>query len=174
MSLYPIQIDKDDNGTLLITCPALPEVTTFAEDKSEVSERARGAIEEAIAARIAEGREVPAPKSGVSAGLVKELLKAFVDLPSQTSLKVALYRELAEAHITRAELSRRLSWKREQVDRLFRLNHATRLDQYDAAFRALGLDLSVTAKPMSAKLRSKVPARRKKSTAARGSKNVAA
>ena len=36
MSLYPIQIEKDDNGTLLITCPALPEVTTFAEDESEV------------------------------------------------------------------------------------------------------------------------------------------
>jgi len=27
--------------------------------------------------------------------------------------------------------------KREQVDRLFRLSHATRLNQYDAAFRAL-------------------------------------
>jgi antitoxin HicB len=33
---------------------------------------------------------------------------------------------------------RRLNWKRELVDRLFRLNHATRLEQFDAAFRALG------------------------------------
>jgi addiction module HigA family antidote len=31
---------------------------------------------------------------------------------------------------------RRLNWKRESVDRLFRLNHATRLEQFDAAFRA--------------------------------------
>ena len=75
MSLYPIQIEEDDNGTLLITCPALPEVTTFAEDELEVSQRARGAIEEAIAARIADGREVPAPSSGLAARLAKEQLK---------------------------------------------------------------------------------------------------
>jgi antitoxin HicB len=41
-------------------------------------------------------------------------------------------------NITRAELARRLNWKRESVDRLFRLNHVTRLEQFVAAFRALG------------------------------------
>ncbi len=34
---------KDDNGTFLITCPALPEVTTFAESADEVKRRAKDA-----------------------------------------------------------------------------------------------------------------------------------
>ncbi len=65
-------------------------------------------------------------------------------MPSQVALKVTLYRELRRAKITRAALSRRLNWKREQVDRLFRLSHATRLDQFDAAFGALGREVRIS------------------------------
>jgi predicted RNase H-like HicB family nuclease len=45
MSLtYPIKLEPDDNGTLLVTCPALPEITTFGEDEADVVEHARDAI----------------------------------------------------------------------------------------------------------------------------------
>ena len=67
---YPIKLEPDDNGTLLVTCPALPEVTTFGEDEADAIEHARDAIEEAIAARMADGREVPEPK-GKSRVLVR-------------------------------------------------------------------------------------------------------
>lgn len=88
MSLtYPIKLEPDDNGTLLVTCPALPEVTTFGEDEAEAIKHARDAIEEAIAARMADGREVPGPK-GRS--------RVLVILPMQTSLKVELYRLLTQ------------------------------------------------------------------------------
>ena len=81
MSLtYPIKLEPDDNGTLLITCPALPEVTTFGEDDAEAIEHARDAIEEAIAARMADGRGVPEPKGKRT---------VLVTLPMQTSLKAA-------------------------------------------------------------------------------------
>jgi antitoxin HicB len=56
---YHINIEPDDNGTFLITCPALPEVTTFAETASEIDARASAAIEEALTARIADGAEIP-------------------------------------------------------------------------------------------------------------------
>lgn len=136
MSLtYPIKLESDDNGTLLVTCPALPEVTTFGKDEAEASKHARDAIEEAIAARMADGREVPEQKG--KRGVL-------VTLPMQTSLKVELYRLLRRDNITRAELMRRLNWKRESVDRLFRLDHATRIEQFDAAFRALGRQVEIS------------------------------
>jgi antitoxin HicB len=50
MSEYLIHVEPDGD-TLLITCPALPEVTTFAENAAMVPVRARAAIEEAITAR---------------------------------------------------------------------------------------------------------------------------
>jgi hypothetical protein len=43
-----------------------------------------------------------------------------VRLPALMVLKVELYRQLRKTGITRAELSRRLRWKRESVDRLLR------------------------------------------------------
>ena len=56
---YRIKIEPDDNGTLLVTCPALPEVTTFGDDEADAMRRAVGALEEAIAARMADGEDVP-------------------------------------------------------------------------------------------------------------------
>ena len=142
MSAYRIELTPDDNQTYLVTCPALPEVTTYGEDEGEAVHNAARAIEEAIAARISDGREVPQP--------IREIAKdkPFVLLAAQTTFKVALYHTLAQAGVTRAELARRLGWHREQVDRLFRLDHASRLDQIEAAFTALGfrLDLSEVVK----------------------------
>ena len=58
---YRIKLTPDDNGTLLVTCPALPEVTTFGENREDAMRHAVDAIEEALAARIARGAEVPPP-----------------------------------------------------------------------------------------------------------------
>jgi antitoxin HicB len=132
---YRIKIEPDDNGTLLVTCPALPEVTTFGDGEADATRRAVGAIEEAIAARMADGEDVP---EGHQRG------PRLVRLPALTVLKVELYRRLREAGMTRAELARRLGWKRESVDRLFRLDHASRLEQLEAAFGALGQAVSVS------------------------------
>jgi antitoxin HicB len=132
---YRIKLEADDNGTFLVTCPALPEVTTFGDDEADAMRHAAGAIEEAIAARMADGEDIP---EGHQRG--PRLLR----LPALTVLKVELYRQLREAGITRAELARRLGWKRESVDRLFRLDHASRLEQLEAAFGALGRAVSVS------------------------------
>lgn len=132
---YRIKLEPDDNGTLLVNCPSLPEVTTFGDDESDAMRHALGAIEEAIAARIADGEDVP---EGQSRG------PRLVRLPALAVLKVELYRQLKAAKITRAELARRLGWKRESVDRLFRLDHASRLEQLEAAFAALGRAVSVS------------------------------
>jgi antitoxin HicB len=132
---YRIKLEPDDNGTLLVSCPALPEVTTFGENEADAIHHAVGAIEEAIAARMAAGEDVP---EGHQRG------PRLVRLPALTVLKVELYRQLREAGMTRAELARRLGWKRESVDRLFRLDHASRLEQIEAAFAALGQAVSVS------------------------------
>jgi antitoxin HicB len=138
---YRIDIEPDDNDTFLVTCPALPELTTFGETPQDATRRASDAVEEALAARMSEGRDLP------SLERADDDRGAFAVLPVVTSLKVALYRAIREDGITRAELQRRLQWPhREQVDRLFRLDHASRFQQLEAAFNALGRDLEVSVK----------------------------
>lgn len=126
---YRIEASRDDDGSLLIIAPALPEVTTFAEDEASAPVHACDAIEEALAGRIARGEDIPAGDAAEGDGVAVPLL---------TELKVELYRLMRDQGVTRAELMRRLAWNRESVDRLFRLDHASRLNQLDDAFRALG------------------------------------
>jgi antitoxin HicB len=133
---YEAVLEPDDDGTLLVTVPAFPEITTSGASEPDAKARALAAIEEAIAARIAGGEDVPAP------GGVRAAVK--VRLPWLICLKAALYTACRERRITRAELVRRLGWNREQVERLFKLDHNSRLDQLEAAFRAIGLDAALT------------------------------
>ncbi len=137
MLSYRVRLEPDDDGSVLVTCPALPEVTSFGADDADALERVVDAVEVALAGRIADGTEIPASDA---AGIGDRVV-----LPALTALKVALHGEMKGAGVTRADLARRLGWHREQVDRLFRLDHASRLDQLEQAFLALGrrLDIAV-------------------------------
>ena len=107
---YEVILEADDNGTFVATVPVFPEITTFGENELDALHKARDAIEEAIAARIAESGEVPKP--------TKEPPPLKVKLPWLTFLKTALYIVCRDNGITRAELARRLHWNREQVEQL--------------------------------------------------------
>ena len=50
---FPLVLTPDDNGTLTVTCPLLPEVTSFGEDHDDALTHGRDAVEEAITARMA-------------------------------------------------------------------------------------------------------------------------
>jgi antitoxin HicB len=131
---YWFTLEPDDNDTLLVRCPQLPIVVTYGEDKKVASRHALDAIETALASMIDDGEEIPreAGKGDV-----------FVPLSLQAALKLSLYWAVRDAGISRAELARRLGWNRESVDRLFRLSHASRIAQIDAAFAALGRAVDV-------------------------------
>ncbi|PTW45714.1 type II toxin-antitoxin system HicB family antitoxin [Rhodovulum kholense] len=128
MLAYPVDLTPDDNGTFLVTCPDLPEVTSFGDTEAEALSMAKGAISEALASRLSGFEDIPQPSEG----------PRLVAVPLQLQIKVLLFWALSDADKTRADLVRDLGWHRPQVDRLFDPNHATRLEQYDAAFAALG------------------------------------
>ena len=151
MLRYPIHCEPDDNGTLLVTCPVLPEVTTFAESKVDAWQRGREAVEEAIGARIAQWQEVPVstradldPAFVGDQGLTPASFTTIVGLSTLADLKTQLFLACWHDSISRADLMRRLGWHREQVDRLFRFDHSTQLSQFDAAFNALGKEVVVS------------------------------
>ena len=134
MLRYAVILTKDDNDTVLVTFPDFPEAATFGEDREEALLRAVDAIETAIQGRIGDRENVALPGPAVPMS---------VELPMQTSLKVLLYRAMRERKLRKANLARRLGWKAPQVDRLFDLRHASRLDQFEAAFAALGKRIDV-------------------------------
>ena len=60
-----------------------------------------------------------------------------------TGLQCQAQRAMTEQGVKKSELARRLGWHMPQADRLFDLRHASRLDQIEAAARALGRTLEV-------------------------------
>ena len=68
MMFYPVTLEADDNGTFLVTCKAFPELTTYGKDEADARAHAVGALEEAIAARIAAGEAVPQPATEAAEG----------------------------------------------------------------------------------------------------------
>ena len=71
-----------------------------------------------------------------------------VGLPSVTSdAKAELYIALRASGLRRAELARRMGIHKQQVDRLLDIDHASRIEQLEAAFAALQMKLTVDIQP---------------------------
>lgn len=137
MLCYAVNLE-DDDGTVLVTAPDFPELTTFGDDRDEALMRAVDALAEAIAARIYDRKDIPRPTPIEANGLC-------VRLSTLTAVKVFLYQGMRDQNIGKAELARRLGWHLPQVDRVLNVNHHSRLDQMDAALNAIGLRLDVTS-----------------------------
>jgi len=137
MLRYPVQLAVDDTGAVSVSFPDVPEAHTFGEDKSEALARAVDALETALSMYVDGRQAIPAPSR------LKRRQKA-VALPLLTEAKLALYEAMRSGRVGKAELGRRLNWHLPQVDRLLDLMHASRLDQIEDAFRALGLRLSIS------------------------------
>jgi antitoxin HicB len=144
--MYLLRMTPDDNGTMLVTCPAFPELTTFGANEQDALDQALAAIEEAIAGRIGDGDPLPRPATD---GERKRHKGPWVKLPLLISLKAQLHMAMRDAGVTRAELARRLGWHREQVDRLFRLDHASRIDRIEAAFEKLDRKVDIRVREVA-------------------------
>jgi antitoxin HicB len=133
---YPVILTPDDNGTVLVTFPDVPEAITFGADVDEALLQAVDALESALAFYVGERKPLPAsskPKRG----------QPTVRPSALECAKLGVYQAMTEQGIKKAELARRLGWHVPQVDRLFDLNHASRFDQIEAAARALGRHVEV-------------------------------
>ncbi|MEO6967926.1 MAG: type II toxin-antitoxin system HicB family antitoxin [Rhodanobacteraceae bacterium] len=133
---YPIVLEPDDNDTVLVTIPDVPEVTTFGDDEDEALLRAVDALETALEFYTDEGQDLPRaskPKRG----------QRTVRPSALACIKLGIYQTMRDEGVRKSELARRLGWHMPQVDRLLDLRHASRLDQAEAALRALGKGIEV-------------------------------
>src|SRR5271155_2248634 len=75
--MYTVTLTPDENGTVLVTCPDLPEVITFGEDEEDAIGRGADAIKEALAARIARREDIPDPSVASHWTILEKLAASF-------------------------------------------------------------------------------------------------
>ncbi len=139
---YPVVLTPDDSDTVLVTCPDLSEVVTFGEDEAEALVRAVEAIETALIGRIGDKQDIPAPSRPARG-------QKTVQLPPMSAAKIGLYQTMRAKGIRKADLARSLGVHMPQVDRLLDLRHASKLEQIEAALRAVGKVLTVNIKDVA-------------------------
>lgn len=135
---YPVTLAPDDNDTILVSFVDWP-AHTFGDDREDALRHAVDALTTIIDAYIKDGRDIPRPSKG----------KDRVPVPALIEAKIRLYEAMRAAKVSKSELGRRLDWHLPQVDRLLAMKHGSRLDQIEAAFRALGKRLVVSVEDVT-------------------------
>ena len=133
---FPIVLRRQPEGGYLVTFPDIPEAVTQADDAGVALQRAVEALETALSFYVDERRPLPV------AGMPKRGQRT-VRPSALECAKLGVYQAMLEQGIRKSELARRLGWHLPQVDRLFDLQHASRLDQIECAARALGKRIEV-------------------------------
>lgn len=133
---YPVILTQQPEGGFVVTFPDVPEAITQGENEADALSHAVDALETALSFYVDDRKPLPVPSDRPELATV---------CPSALeSIKLALYCEMLCQGVRKAELARRLGWKPPQVDRLFDLSHASKLDQLEQAAKALGRHINVT------------------------------
>jgi len=135
MLIYPVELTPDDNDTLLVTFPDVPEAVTFGEDEAEALLMAEDALLVILSAYMDDRQPIPEP-SPLNG-------RPGVALKVAASAKIALYNALLAAGKRKADLARMLNLTAIQVDHLLSLHHKSRIEQIETALAALGKRLIV-------------------------------
>ncbi len=138
MVQYPVILDPDEKSGYTVLFPDLPYGVTQGETVAQCLERAREVITLVLEDILVENRPVPPAKRRRGEKVY------YVALPALESAKVELYELMHSMGVTKAGLARRMKVHRQQADRLLDLRHASRFDQVEAAFAALGKRLNIT------------------------------
>jgi antitoxin HicB len=143
---YPVVLERDDNGAILVSFPDFPEVHSFGDGEADALAHAVAALETGIDAYVKDRRDIPLPSATVT--------RHHVTLPTLSEAKIRLYETMRRNRVSKSDLSRRLHWHPPQVDRLLDMRHESRLSQLEAAFSALGkrlvLGVNDVAAPVTA------------------------
>ena len=132
---YPVTLTPD-GGTVLVTFADVPEAITFGADEDEALLNAIDALETALSFYVDSRTSLPIPSQPTNG-------QKTVRPSALECAKLGVYQAMTEQGVKKAELARRLGWHMPQVDRLFDLRHASKLDQIEAAANVLGKHLYV-------------------------------
>lgn len=136
--MYPAKLERGEaQGVFVITFRDVPEAITQGKGEKDALWQAADCLEEAIAGRIADRREVP-KASKVARG------ERLIPVPAAMAAKAALYLSMVETGITNAQLARKLGCDEKEVRRMLDPRHPTKLPRIKEALDVFGKRLVVS------------------------------
>ena len=133
---YPVKLHSAKDG-ITAQFPDLPEAITSGKNRADALSQASDCLEEAIAARITDGLEIPEPSA-------PKARQPLVTLPAPMAAKAALYFAIKETGISNAKLARRLGYDEREIRRMLDPRHPTRLARIQHVPEPLGKRLLIS------------------------------
>lgn len=132
---YPITVEKTGSG-FFISFQDIPEALTEGQTLDEALEMARDALETALEFYFEDQRSVPMPSFPAKGQPV-------IELSASLWAKVLLLNAMVTEHIRPIDLARKLQVKPQDVTRLLRLRHPSKIDAIATALQAIGKTLEL-------------------------------
>lgn len=133
---YPGECVTDDDGTLVVTFPDVPEAVTGGQDRTEALRLAADALAVALAGYVHDRRDLPEPSS-------KAEDQELVAVPAVAAAKLALYSAMRAQRISKSELARRLESSASAVERLTDPDRQSSISRVQEALDAVGRNLTI-------------------------------
>jgi antitoxin HicB len=127
---YPVTLTPD-GSTVLATFADVPEAITFGADEDGALLNAMDALETGLSFYVEARTPLPVPSKPKRG-------QKTVRPSALECARLGVYQAMTEQGMKKAELARRLGWHMPQVDRLFDLKHASKMEQIEAAAGVLG------------------------------------
>ena len=136
--VYPARFERGDKPeVLVITFRDFREAITQGNGEKDALWQAADCLEEAIAGRIADGREIPKASRGARG-------ERLIPVPAPMAAKAALYLAMREVGITNVQLARKLRCDEKEVRRMLDPRHPTKLPRIEEALDVFGKRLVVS------------------------------
>lgn len=133
---YPVTILKDGTG-YMAKFADIPEALTAGDTYQEALDNAADALVTAFEFYFEDGRKIPSP--------VEVEAREFVTVPVSLWSKVLLLNAMVENKVTQAAMAEKMGVSKQSFQRIVDVRHATKIDMIDAALKALGKRLELTA-----------------------------
>src|SRR5271170_1896582 len=134
---YPALFEPQPEGGYLITFPDFEWGISQGDAEEDSRMMATALLQTMIQKHIRDGEALP------KASRLRGRKYRFIRLPAMQAAKAELYRQFRASGLRKIDLASRMGIPKTVVDRLFDLDHHTRMNQIEAAFEALGKRIGI-------------------------------
>jgi antitoxin HicB len=132
---YPYDLTPQPEGGFTVTFPDVREAVTQGEDEDEAAAMAEDALVTALSFYTDNAERLPRPSAARG--------RPVAYVPPLVAAKLALHDAMLAAGVSNVALARRLGTDEKTVRRLRDPLHQSRINQIDAALRALGKRMGI-------------------------------
>ncbi len=134
---YPVQLQVQEDGSVLVTFPDIPEALTDGATEAEALRESGDCLVAALGGYVNDHRAVPRPSPANGRHLIR--------LPALVAAKLALDQAMQKQKVSINALAERIGSSERNVRRLLDLDHHSHIGHIEAALNVLGRRLVVAA-----------------------------